>query len=163
MESWCDELAVDAIEDVQLVALVVEDDELGRIEEASGVEAVDLDEVAPVLSAVAEIDRAGGRAEAAVGGGDAAGGLGDSLAGAGGDLNDEAGLAAILGGRGSGDDFDRLDGVGGKLVGEDLALLVGDRLAVDGEGVGGVIAEAVEETVGVGRDAGRGECDDRAE
>ncbi len=51
----------------------------------------------------------------------------------------------------------------GKLVGEDLALLVGDGLAVDGEGVGGVVAEAVEEAVGVGRDAGGGQRDQRAE
>ena len=72
---WLGELAVDAVEDVLLVALVVEDGELGRIEEAAGVEAVDLDEVAPVLAAVAEVDGAGGGAEGAVGGGDAAGGL----------------------------------------------------------------------------------------
>ena len=42
-ESFCRELAVDAIEDVLLVALVVEDGELGGIEEAAGVEAVDLE------------------------------------------------------------------------------------------------------------------------
>ena len=74
-----------------------------------------------------------------------------------------AGLAAVLGRRRAGDDLEGLHGVGGKLVGEDLALLVGDGLAVDGEGVGGVIAEAVEEAVGVGGDAGRGEGDQRAE
>ena len=51
------ELAVDAVEDVKLVALVVEDSELGRIEEAAGVEAVDFDEVAPVLVSVAEVER----------------------------------------------------------------------------------------------------------
>ena len=45
----------------------------------------------------------------------------------------------------------------GNLVGEDLALLVGDGLAVDGERVGSVIAEAVEEAVGVGGDARSGE------
>ncbi len=59
-ESCRGELVVDAIEDVLLVALVVEDGELGRVEEAAGVEAVDLDEVAPVLAAVAEVDGAGG-------------------------------------------------------------------------------------------------------
>jgi len=36
------------------------------------------------------------------------------------------------------DDLDGLNRVGGNLVGEDLALLVGDRLAVHGERVGGV-------------------------
>ena len=147
---------VDAVEDVLLVALVVEDGELGRIEEASGVEAVGLDEVAPVLAAVGEIDAAGGGPEGAIGGADAAGGLGDSLPGAGGGDDDEAGFVAVLGRRRAGDDLDGLNGVGGKLVGEDLALLVGDGLAVDGERVGGVIAEAVEEAVGVGGDAGGG-------
>ena len=156
-------LAVDAVEDIKLVALVVEDGELGRIEEAAGVQAVELDEVAPVLAAVAEVDGGGGGAEGPVGRGDGAGGLGDALAGAGGDDDDDAGLAAELGRRRAVDDLQRLDGVGWELVGEDLALLVGDGLAVDGEGVGGVVAEAVEEAVGVGRDAGRGERDQRAE
>ena len=77
--------------------------------------------------------------------------------------DDDAGLAAVLGGRRAVDDFEGLDGVGGKLVGEDFALLVGDGLAVDGEGVGGVVAESVEEAVGVGGDAGRGEGDEGAE
>jgi hypothetical protein len=36
------ELAVDAVEDIELVALVVEDGEFGRVEEAAGVEAVPL-------------------------------------------------------------------------------------------------------------------------
>ena len=154
---------VDAVEDVLLVALVVEDGELRRIEKAAGVEAVDFNEVAPVLAAVAEIEGAGGGAEGAVGTADAAGGLGDALTGAGGGHDDQAGLAAVLGRRRAGDDFDGLNGVGGKLVGEDLALLVGDRLAIDGERVGGVIAEAVEEAVGVGGDAGDGQRDQRAE
>ena len=50
------------------VALVVEDGELGRIEEAAGVEAVELEEVAPLLAAVGEVEAGGGRAEGAVGG-----------------------------------------------------------------------------------------------
>ena len=85
------------------------------------------------------------------------------MAGAGGDVDDEAGFVAVLGGRRAGDDLDGLDGVGGDLVGEDFALLVGDGLAIDGEGVGGVIAEAVEEAVRVGGDAGRGKSYERAE
>ena len=154
---------VDAVEDVLLVALVVEDGELRRIEKAAGVEAVGLDEVAPVLAAIGQIEAAGRRAEGAIGGVDAAGGLGDALAGARGGHDDQAGLAAVLGRRRAADDFDGLNRVRRKLVGEDLALLVGDRLAVDGEGVGGVVAEAVEEAVGVGRHAGSGERDQRAE
>ena len=74
------QLEVDAVEDVLFVTLVVEDAELGRVEESSGVKAVKLDEVTPVLAAIAEIDRAGGGAEGSVGGGDGAGGSGDALA-----------------------------------------------------------------------------------
>jgi len=47
------ELTVDAIEDVNFVALVVEDDELGRIKEAASVETVNLNKISPVLAAVA--------------------------------------------------------------------------------------------------------------
>src|SRR5689334_23696218 len=46
------ELVVDAIEDVLLVAFVVQRLELGAVEEAAGVETADGDEVAPVLAAV---------------------------------------------------------------------------------------------------------------
>ena len=63
-------LTVNAVKDIELVAFVVEDGELGRVEEAAGVEPVEFDEVAPVLVAVAEVDGSGGRAEGAVGGGD---------------------------------------------------------------------------------------------
>ena len=90
-------------------------------------------------------------------------GLVTALAGAGGGHDDEAGLVAVLGGRRAGDDFERLDGVGRDLIREDLALLVGDGLAIDGEGIGGVIAQAVEQAVGIGGDAGGGSGDERAE
>ena len=43
---------------VLLVAFVVEDGELRRVEKSAGVEAVELKEVAPVLSAVGEIEGA---------------------------------------------------------------------------------------------------------
>ena len=91
-----------------------------------------------------------------------AGRLGDALAGARCGHDDEAGFVAVLGRRRAADDLNGLNGVGRQLVGEDFALLVGDGLAVNGEGVGGVVAEAVKQTVGVGRHAGRGEGDERA-
>jgi len=58
-------LAIDAVEDIKFVALVVEHGELGRIEESPRIEAIDFDEVAPVLAAVAEIDGTSGGAEGA--------------------------------------------------------------------------------------------------
>ncbi len=46
------ETVIDAVENILLVALVVEDRELRRIEKAPGVEAVNLDKVAPFLTAI---------------------------------------------------------------------------------------------------------------
>src|ERR1035438_5822058 len=46
------EAVIDAIEEILLIALVVEYVELGGIEKAAGVQNVGLDEVAPALSAV---------------------------------------------------------------------------------------------------------------
>ena len=157
------ELAVDAVEEVELVPLVVEDGELGRVEKATGVEAVDLDEVAPLLAAIGEVDGAGGGPEGSVGGSNRAGGDVRALAGAGRHLDDERGLAAVFGRRSAVDDLDGLYGVRGNLVGEDLGLLVGDVLTVDIEGVGGVVAHAMEEAVRIRGDAGRGEGDERAQ
>ena len=139
----------------------MEDRELRGIEKAAGVQSVSLDEVAPTFSAVGEIEAAGCRPEGPIGGVDIAGGLGDALAGAGGGDDDETGLVAVFGRRRAADDFNRLNGVGRELVGKDLALLIGDGLAVNGEGVGGVVAETMKKAVGVGRDAGGGERDQR--
>src|ERR1035437_4463016 len=58
---------IDAVEDVLLVSLVVEDGELGGIEEAAGVEAVGLDEVTPLRTAIGQIKSGGGRSEGAIG------------------------------------------------------------------------------------------------
>ena len=80
--------------------------------------------------------------------------LGNALAGARGGHDHQAGFAAVFGRRRAADDLNGLNGVGGKLVGEDLALLIGDGLAIDGEGVGCVVAETMEQAVGVGRYAG---------
>ena len=90
-------------------------------------------------------------------------GLGDAETGAGGGHDHKAGLAAVFGGRRALDHLNGLHGVDRELVGEDLALLVGDGLAVDGEGIGGVVAKAVEQAVGVSRDARRGQRHQRTE
>ena len=157
------ELGVDAVEEVDQVAFIVEDGELAGIEKATGVEAGEGGEVAEAGGSEGDVAGEVGCSEAAVGGGDRAGGLADPLSGAGGDLDDEAGFVAELGGWGSVDDFEGLDGVGGDLVGEDLGLLVGDGLAVEREGVFGVVAEAVEEAVRIRGDAGRGQGDEGGE
>ena len=149
------ELIVDAIEEILLVALVVKDNKLRRIEKAPSVQAVELKEVSSFLGAVSEIERTVGGAEVSIGRGNVSCGLGQSLSRAGRDVNDQAGLVAIFGGRRSGNHFDRLHGIGRELVGEDFALLVGHRLAINRKRIRRVIAEAMEETVGVGRHSGR--------
>ena len=157
------ELVVGAVEEVFLVALVVDGVELGWVEEAAGVHDVGGDEVADFLRSVSEIETDVGGTEGAIGRGDLAVRLGVAEAGARGGDDDQRSLAAVLGRGRAGNDFERLDGVHRDLVGEGLRLLVGDGLAVDGERVGGVVAHAVEHSVGVGGDAGRGERDHRAD
>ena len=154
---------IDSIEGVLLVSLVVKDGELGRIEEAASVEAVSFDEVAPVFAAESKIEAGGGRSEGAVGGIDAASRTRDSEARARGRDDDQAGFPTVLGRGSTAYDFDGLNGVGGDLVGEYFALLVGNRLAVDRKRVGGVVSKTVEETVGVSRDARSGGLDERTE
>ena len=66
-------------------------------------------------------------------------------------------LSPIFGGRRAGDDLHRLDRIERNLVGENFALLVGDGLAIDRERVLGVIAQPVEQAVGIGRDSRRGQ------
>src|SRR5689334_20206472 len=107
--------------------------ELGRVKETAGVQAIELKEVAPVGTAIGDIHGTGRGAEGAIGAGNAPSWLGHALAGASGDIDNEAGLVAIFGGRGAGDDLQGLHRVRRKLVGEHLALLVGDGLAIDGE------------------------------
>ena len=121
------------------------------------------DEVAPVLVAVAQVDGSGGRSEGPIRRGHRSSGSCDALAGAGGYVDDDAGLAAELGRRRAVDDFQGLHRVGGELVGENLTLLIGNGLAVDGERVGGVVAQPVEEAVRVRSNARRGKRDERAE
>ena len=72
---------------------------------------------------------------------------GDTLARASRYVDHQAGLVAIFGGRGAGDDFQRLDGINRKLVGKHLALLIGNGLAVHGKRIFRVVAEAVKQAI----------------
>src|SRR6202041_971328 len=151
------ELIIHAVEDVLFVAFVVHYGELRTIEKSAAVQSVDGNEIAPVLAAIGKIEAGIGSAERAVGGDDAAVRSGDTLAGARGGLDDQAGLVSEFGGRGSGDNFQRLDRVNRQLIREHLALLVGDGLAVHRKRIFGVVAEPVEQTVGIRSDSRRGE------
>src|ERR1700730_7276104 len=55
--------AIDAVEEVKLIALVVKDRKLRSIEKPAGVQAIDFNEVSPVLAAVGKIEASGRGAE----------------------------------------------------------------------------------------------------
>ena len=87
---------------------------------------------------------------------------GDALARARGDVDDQAGLAAVFGRRRAVDHFKGLNRIHRDLVGKDFALLIGDGLAVHGERVFRMIAEPVEKPVRIRGDSGGCEGDQRA-
>ena len=154
------ELRVNAIKHILLVAVGVEDGKLRRIEKAPGIQAVQLKEVAVSGAAIADINGAGRLAERPIGAGDVSRGLGEAFARAGRHVDDQAGFVAVLCRRCTRDHVEGLHGVRWDLVGENLALLVGDRLAVERERVRCMVAEAVEKTVRVGSHTGRSKRDE---
>ena len=106
----------------------------------------------------AEVELGGRALERSVAGRDAAGRL-LIQARLGDDANDQAVLVAELGRRHAGDDLHRLHGLRRDLVRVDPALLVGHRLVVDRKLRLRVIADRMEEPVGVGDHARRGQRD----
>src|SRR5580704_7734025 len=141
------ELEVKPIEDIFLVPLVMHHRELWWIEEPAAVQSVGGDEVSPVLPAVSEIESEIGAAERAVGACDVPVRRGHALSGAGRDVDYDAGFVTEFSRRRSVDHLEGLDGVHRNLIGENLALLVRNWLAVERKRVLGVVAQAMEETV----------------
>ena len=127
------QLVIEAVENVLLVATRVEDDKLRRVQKAPGVEPVGRDEVPPVLAAVGEISIQIGTAEGAIAGRDAAMRRGRTQAGACRHIDHQAGLVAELCGRRTRDHRHRLHGVKRNLVGKYFALLIGNRLTIEGK------------------------------
>ena len=155
-------LPVEAIEDGLAVPHVVKRTEFGAVEKAPAAQGVGGEEVAELLAAEAEGGFLADGAEGAVLRGEAAERL-LAESGTGDGVDHEAGLIAEFGAGRAGDEFHGLDGVERNLGGELFALLIGDGLAVDGEAGLRVIAERVEEAVGIGHDAGAGHGDRVAE
>src|SRR5260370_27200358 len=147
--------AVDAVKEVDFVTFVMEDGKLGTIKEPAGVQTIDFDEVSPVLAAVGKIEASGRGAERPVGRSYASVRSSRALPRTGGYVDDEAGLSTIFGGRGSRNRLNRLDRIRRNLIGEHLALLIGDRLSVYRKRVRGVVAKTMEKTLGIGHGTGR--------
>ena len=154
---------IESVECVLLVATIVEDLILRTVEEASRVQTAGRNKVSPFLLPVGKIEAPGGSAESAVRGRDIPVGRSYSQARASGCHDDEAGFTAKIRRRRAFDDLHRLHGLHRQLIRENLALLVRNWLAVNGEGVRGVIAQPVEKTVGVGRNPWCGERHQRTE
>ena len=136
--------------------------ELGRVEKPAAVESVRRDKVAPLLAAVPEVKPDIGCAKTAIGAGYDAMGRSHALAGPRGDVDDQARLAPVLRGGSAGDNLQRLDRVERNLVGKNLTLLVGDGLAIQGKRILRMVAHTMEEPIGIRRDAGSRQRDQRA-
>src|SRR5208283_351639 len=149
------DLVVDSVEYIFQVTLGVYHGKFLRVEKSSGIQPVHCDKVSPLRTTVGEIESSVHGTKRTVRRGDCSMWSGHTLPGARSNLNHQAGLIAKLGGRRTGYDFERLDGGGRNLVGKNLALLVRDRLTVNGEGVLRMITESVEKPVGIGGNSRR--------
>src|SRR5580658_1081163 len=139
--------------------MIVKNLVLRAIQKAARVQAVGGDEVSPVVLAVRKIKAPVGSAEGAVRTRYVSVGSGNPEPRACGNHDHQTSLTAILRRGRAFKDFHRLDGVDRQLVGEDLALLIRNRLAVNGKRVRGVIAKSVKEAVRVGRGSWRSQGD----
>ncbi len=155
-------LPIEAIEDGLAVSHVVKRTEFGAVEKAPAAQGIGGEEIAELLAAEAEGGFLADGSEGAVLRGEAAERL-LAESGTGDGVDHEAGLIAEFGAGRAGDEFHGLDGVERNLGGELFALLIGDGLAVDGEAGLCVIAQRVEEAIGIGDDAGAGHGDGVAE
>ena len=74
-------------------------------------------------------------------------------------IDDQAGLSAEFGVGGAADEFERLKRIGGKLRGKRFVLLIANDLLIDYIRGFAVIPLRMEEAVGIGDHAARGESD----
>ena len=146
-------LVVEAVEQRLVVAAVVDVDELGGVQETVAAVAVGGQEVAHLGIAESNSHAAGDGGERAVGDIRVAEQASGAQGGARGHVGHQAGFIPELRPGRSGGQFHALDGAGGKLRGEDLALLIADGLSVDDEADLRVVAQGVEEAVAIGRHA----------
>src|ERR1019366_1220753 len=155
-------LPIQAVEDGFAVAHVVQRTEFGAVEEAPAALGVGGEEVAELRAAESKGGFLADGAEGAALRGEAAKGLLPE-SGTRDGVDPQSGFIAELSARRAGDELHGLDGVERNLRGELLALLIGDRLAVDREAGLRVIAQWVEEAVGIGHHPGAGQRDRVAE
>ena len=126
-------------------------EKLRRIQEAASIRKIPHQEVSPPLSAYSQREIRRWRAKGSVLLGKAAVRRVISYAGARNGIYHHTGFVPVFCLSRPGYYLQRLDGIQRNLVGEDLAVLVGDGLIVERNLGLGVIAQRVKETVGVSR------------
>src|ERR1700730_6677191 len=141
----------------------MDDSDLRRIKKAATVQTAGRNEIAPLLATVTKVESDGRCAEAAIGSCDGTLGLRKPLARSRRNVDHDAGLLSIFSRWCAGDDLHRLNGIERNLVGENLALLIGDGLAIYGERILRVIPQTMKESVRVRGDARRGERHQRTD
>jgi hypothetical protein len=146
---------VQPIEERLTLPVVVKGLEFRGIEEAIRPQPAEGQEVSDRVAARSEVDLAARALEGAVSARDAADWLRLVETGFGDDPYDEAVLVAEFGGRDARDDFHRLDGFMRNLIRINAALPIGHRLVVDRELRLCVVADRMEEAVGIRHHAGR--------
>ena len=130
MEGISPGLVIDAIENGFIVPDVVDWQEFGRVEEMGGAHSIDRDEIADQRRAEAEGGILAPGSERSPVGVDAAEGTRAQARFRRG-IHHQARFIAVLRVGRAGNQLHALYGVGRKLGGEDLALLIADCLAVD--------------------------------
>ena len=142
-------IVVDSVKQVFFIALVVDGVKFRWVEKPAAVQSARSNEVSPLLAAEGQPETTTDRAKAAIGRVNRALRLGHSEARLRRHLNHQARFAAVFGWGASRNRFQRLNGIQGNLVREDLALLIRDGLAINGERILGVISKPVEEAIRV--------------
>ena len=99
-------LIVHPIKNILFVSFGMEDDELRWVQESSGIQPIEFDEVTPVFAAIAQVKASRGRAKRSIRGGKIARRLGKPLTGSRGRHDDQAGLSAELRRWRAGDNLD---------------------------------------------------------
>src|ERR1700733_8109916 len=136
---------------------------LGSVEKSTCVQTIRRNKIPPFLAAVGKVEAAVDRTKSAVGGRDIAVWLSYPEARSRRDVNHQAGLVSVFGRRRPFNHLHRLDRVGRYLIRKDIALLIRDRLAIQGKRVGCMIPEAVKQTVRISRNARGGQRDQRTQ
>ena len=133
-------LKIETVEDRSVIPLVMEWSEFRAIEETSAAGSINGEEVTETFVADAVRDVAADGSEGPIQSFHAAELTHCAEAGAGRNLIHEARFVAKLGYRCAGNELHALNGAGGELGREYLALLVADGLAINDEGDLGVVA-----------------------